>query len=283
MLHLTENMRLEQSPESVQFAQWLLEVEAGTNSDATGNITLPQSMALETKSVNGLIVELYPNIQAPDKPDQYFLERTILSPKNDAVDELNQAILTQFPGEETIMHSADKVDGDDGQLYPTEFLNAINVSGLPLANLALKRGCPLMLLRNLDPQNGLCNGTRMVLLEIQPRVLHCRILGGDHAGKEVLIPRITIQPSSEDLPIPLSRRQFPVRLAFAMTINKAQGQSVSHVGLDLQTAVFSHGQLYVALSRCTSPARIKVLFAADKEDMKTTNIVYQEVIPQMPY
>ena len=123
----------------------------------------------------------------------------------------------------------------------------------------------------------------MILLNVRSRVLHCRILGGDHAGKEVFIPRITLQPSTEDLPIPLSRRQFPVRLAFAMTINKAQGQSVSHVGLDLWTAVFSHGQLYVALSRCTSPMHIKVLFAEGKEDMKTMNIVYQEVLPNMPH
>ncbi|RDX46068.1 helicase [Polyporus arcularius HHB13444] len=66
-----------------------------------------------------------------------------------------------------------------------------------------------------------------------------------------------------------------------MTINKSQGQSVSHVGLDLRTAVFSHGQLYVALSRCTSPLCIKVLFAEGKEDMRTTNIVYQEILPQL--
>ncbi|TFK83717.1 helicase [Polyporus arcularius HHB13444] len=66
-----------------------------------------------------------------------------------------------------------------------------------------------------------------------------------------------------------------------MTINKAQGQSVVHVGLDLRTAVFAHGQLYVALSRCTSPLRIKVLFAEDKQDMRTMNIVYQEVLPNL--
>ena len=88
-------------------------------------------------------------------------------------------------------------------------------------------------------------------------------------------------PSGEDIPVPLCRRQFPVRLAFAMTINKSQGQSVTHVGLDLRTAVFAHGQLYVALSRCTSPSRIKVMFAEEQEDMRTMNIVYQEVLPNL--
>lgn len=281
MLHLTQNMRLEQSPENAQFAEWLLKVGSGSNSAPDGQIELPRAMALPSNSVDSLISELYPDIAVPNKPDQYFLERTILSAKNDAVDDLNQSILDMFPGEEHIMQSADKVKGDDHQHYPIEFLNSIKASGLPLARLVLKVGCPLMLLRNLDPRNGLCNGTRMILLEIQSRVLRCRILGGDHAGREVYIPRITLEPSGEDIPVPLCRRQFPVRLAFAMTINKSQGQSVTHVGLDLRTAVFAHGQLYVALSRCTSPSRIKVMFAEEQEDMRTMNIVYQEVLPNL--
>ncbi|KIJ14676.1 hypothetical protein PAXINDRAFT_78621, partial [Paxillus involutus ATCC 200175] len=54
--------------------------------------------------------------------------------------------------------------------------------------------------------------------------------------------------------------QFPVGVGYAMTINKAQGQSVKHVGLDLRSGVFSHGQLYVALSRCTNPGNVMVVF-----------------------
>lgn len=61
-----------------------------------------------------------------------------------------------------------------------------------------------------------------------------------------------------------------------MTINKAQGQSVDNVGLDLRTDVFAHGQLYVALSRCTSSQRIKVLLKNDTT--VTKNIVYPEVL-----
>ena len=166
----------------------------------------------------------------------------------------------------------------DFQPYPIEFLNSLKASGLPLAQLALKIGCPLMLLRNIDPTNGLCNGTRMILLRIQPRVLECRILGGKHKGHTAFIPRIILEPSNEQLPIKLRRRQFPVRLAFVMTVNKSQGQSVQHVGLDLRTPVFSHGQLYVALSRCTSGDRIKVLFPKAQRATTTTNIVYPEVL-----
>jgi hypothetical protein len=63
-----------------------------------------------------------------------------------------------------------------------------------------------------------------------------------------------------------------------MTINKLQGQSVVNVGLDLCVPVFSHGQLYVALSRCTSGDRIKVLFLDGSEGVSTTNIVYTELL-----
>ena len=242
------------------------------------SIELPGNMCLPENKVDNLVDTLYPDIKQGNKPDAFFLECTILSPKNNAVDNLNQSILNRFPGEETMLIGVDRVDGDNSNIYPIEFLNSLNVSGLPLAHIPLKPGCPLMLLCNIDPANGLCNGTRMVLLDIRQRVLKCRILGGDHAGKEVFIPRISLEPSEESLPINLTRCQFPVRLAFAMTINKSQGQSIVNVGIDLCIPVFSHGQLYVALSQCTSSNRIKVLFPEDSDTTCTLNIVYPEIL-----
>jgi hypothetical protein len=76
------------------------------------------------------------------------------------------------------------------------------------------------------------------------------------------------------------RRQFPVRVAFAMTINKAQGQSFDRVGLILQREVFSHGQLYVACSRVTSPEGITMVLpdtVAARVD-KVRNIVFPEAL-----
>jgi hypothetical protein len=278
VLQLKQNMRLDRTPESDAFAAWLLKVGAGHGLGPTNTIKLPNNMKLQDNSVNGLINTIYPGITQGDHPDNYFLHRTILSPKNDAVDDVNQSILDRFPGEQTVITSVDKVTNHMEHVYPVEFLHSLKASGLPLAHLALKPGCPLMLLRNLDVTSGLCNGTRMILLQVKQRVLQCRILGGKHAGKVVFIPRITIEPSAEDMPIPLSRRQFPVRLAFSMTINKSQGQSVVNVGLDLRIPVFSHGQLYVALSRCTSGNRIKVLFPDNSTTTSTTNIVYHELL-----
>ena len=121
--------------------------------------------------------------------------------------------------------SMDKVKTDSAHINPVEFLNSLNASGHPLAHLTLKPGCPLMLFHNLDPANGLCNGTHMMLLEVRTMVLRCSILGGDHAGDVIFIPKMSCDPS-ESLPIKLCHHQFPIHLAFIMTINKAQGQSI---------------------------------------------------------
>src|SRR3984885_14408421 len=77
---------------------------------------------------------------------------------------------------------------------------------------------------------------------------------------------MTLTSGPDDSPFTLQRCQFPPHLAFAMTINKSQGQSLKLVGIDLRSPVFSHGQLYVALSRCPSVQRIKVLFNVESED-----------------
>jgi len=151
---------------------------------------------------------------------------------------------------------------------------------LSSALLCLKVGSPVILLRNLDPGEGLYNRTRMVVLNVRRKVLQCRIISKNRRfrGKVVLIPRIRLSPNTETLPVPLKRLQFPVRLAFAITINRSQGQSVEHMGINLQTSVFSHGQLYVAFSRYTSPLNISVLLLEQsQESRRTLNIVYKEV------
>lgn len=119
--------------------------------------------------------------------------------------------------------------------------------------------------------------TQCILTWCTRRVLEVRILGGDHHGQTAFIPCITLQPPEAMIGFVLNRRQIPVRLAFAMTINKSQGQSVKNIGINLHTPVFTHGQLYVVLSRCTSKSRVKILFPSTSENTTTTNIVYPEV------
>jgi ATP-dependent DNA helicase PIF1 len=138
-----------------------------------------------------------------------------------------------------------------------------------------------MLLRNLSPEDGLCNGTRLICTSLSRYVLGATIITGTHAGEQVFLPRIPICPSDLDMPFKFRRLQFLIRPAFAITINKAQGQTLDTVGIYLKKPVFSHGQLYVALSRVTSHANVHVLL----EDLDTntphgctTNVVHPEIL-----
>ncbi len=182
-----------------------------------------------------------------------------------------------MPGEATILSSADSTsDPRDSTRFPVEFLNKLTPAGLPPHHLYLKKGMVLMLLRNLSPKKGLCNGTRLILNKATNILLHCKIASGDHAGEEVLISRIEMKHQDEQF-IEWNRRQFPVRPAFAMTINKSQGQTLKKVGVWLEESAFTHGQLYVAASRVRNPEHL--LFAVKTSDTgKTRNVVYKEIL-----
>ncbi|SDA02368.1 BZ3501_MvSof-1269-A2-R1_Chr12-3g03563 [Microbotryum saponariae] len=124
-----------------------------------------------------------------------------------------------LPGDAQTFYSADSVENEDGSLFSIKYLQSLNIAGMPL------------------------HAARYKVI----------ILTGDHAGQPVLLPRITLKTgSSAELPFTLHRTQFPIRLAMAMTFSKLQEQlALAQVGVCLETPVFSHGQLYVALCRAT--------------------------------
>jgi ATP-dependent DNA helicase PIF1 len=77
---------------------------------------------------------------------------------------------------------------------------------------------------------------------------------------QIFLPRIPLCPSDDEMfPFHFKRKQFPVRLSFAMTINKSKDQTIPNVVVYLPEPVFSHGQLYVALSRGTARSNVKIL------------------------
>ncbi|GFT42632.1 ATP-dependent DNA helicase [Trichonephila clavipes] len=133
--------------------------------------------------------------------------------------------------------------------YLVEFLNSLELSGVPSHKLQLKLNLPVMLMRNLNAPL-LCNGTRLRITKLGQNVLGATILTGVGKGKRVIIPRIPIIPT--ELPFQFKRVQFLVKPSFAVTINKAQGQTLQVVGVHLERRCFSRGQLYVACSRVSN-------------------------------
>ena len=274
---LHQNMRLGDHPADREFATWLRLLARGDLNDDI-HVTIPPFLLCPSNSIGELIIHTYPAVHIA-QADSYFQNRCMLCPRNDDVRGLNDIVLDSFPGPVLNLWSVDKaVDPEDPHIvldnYPPEFLRSQTPSGFPPAHLKLKLGCPVIVLRNLQPKQGVCNGTRGIVTRLTRRVLELRLFDGNY----VLIPRIKLIYIDHELPYHLHRWQFPVSLAFAMTINKAQGQSFHTVGIDLRKPTFTHGQLYVALSRGRSVHSIKCIIDPHNTSHQTTNIVFKEVI-----
>ncbi len=149
-----------------------------------------------------------------------------------------------------------------------------------------------MLLRNLDISIGACNGTRLIIKALSKHIITATIMTGDHTGTMIFIPQLNMTTSNDLYAFKLTRRQFPVRMAFAMTISKSQGQTFKKVGVYFSQPQFGHGSVYVSLSRVGAMEDISV-FIENTDDpahcMKTPegtftkNVVYKEIFEETLY
>ena len=271
-VRLVQNMRAAAGEQD--FAAWLLQLGEGRlPQGADGLIELPADCLHR----GDLVKEVFERALRGEEP---LSGCVILSPKNAESLAMNEEVLQMLPGEAKTYVSVDGFEKDSDEVqntYPLEFLHSLTPTGMPPHLLNLKVGAVVMLLRNLDTRRGLCNGTRLVVRSMWNHTVEAEMLLGEHAGTRVLIPKITLTPSDlPDLPFKLRRRQLPLRVGFAMTINKSQGQTFERVGLYLPEPVFTHGQLYVAFSRVRSLNQIKVQLKQGAK--RTANIVYSEVL-----
>jgi hypothetical protein len=274
--HLTKYMRADATAQD--FSKWLLTVGNGTLQSNLTDIPYSIDIPAQCKLSIDIVKDVFQDMTSPDIQDT-----VILTPKNDAALKLNKLILDKIPTTTQTYLSSDSAiceNPTEQTNYPMEFLHSLTPSGMPPHILKVKVGAIIMLLRNLDIKGGLCNGTRLKVVALYPRTIHADIITGTHVDKRVFIPRIRLAPSDANLPFTLQRHQFPIRLAYTITINKAQGQTFKTIGIYLPKPVFSHGQLYVALSRTKSFNSITVQIDPSNRQGQshTQNIVYKEIL-----
>lgn len=239
--------------------------------------------------------QLDQQLHATPPPEEETLEyavcnRAIICPLNTMVDQVNACAVNMFPGEAKTYFSSDSLRKEDhGEDYGVELLNTLDGGGpgFPDHKVTLKKGCIIMLIRNLDPSEGHCNGTRYVVRNLNRHTIEADIATGAYKGKKLLIPRLKFNSDENRCAFQFSRVQFPVRLAFGITANKSQGQTYSQIGIYLGVyRFFAHGQLYVALSRVGKRENIAISLCEDgsidaNKRGTTTNVVYRQVLREV--
>ena len=291
-LSLTENMRLrgiqndkKADKEVLENPEFFLQVGEGKIEGAPDSlIPLPPAVNI-VDSVTDLVQSVFQNIEKKYDHVGWLTSRAISTPINSRLQYINNQVAERFPEKFSAYKSADSVLCDSLEAqnaaelrHLQELLNSFEVgSSLPDHEITLKKGFIVMLLQNTKPSSGHVNGARYVVEGMTPNLLFFTSASGSRPGIRLMLPRMNYAVSNDDFPIPGFRRcQSPIRVCFAMTINKAQCQSISGtLGIDLHGHCFSHRKLYVALSRTTNPWN--VLICTTDGSNRTKNIVFSEV------
>ncbi|GFS20509.1 hypothetical protein ElyMa_001572900 [Elysia marginata] len=194
------------------------------------------------ENIDILLDRIYPQIHSNYENHTWLIQRAILAPHNDSVSQINKLLAEKLPTQ-THTYSAINlvVDEEQAVQFPVEFLISIEVSGLPPHVFDLKCGMPVMLLRSIKPPElNVLNGTRCIIYNCNRRFVEVVIAAGIYSGQHHSIP----SPQTPCSPSSLKGNSFPYLLCHdAMTINKAQGQTLKVIGLDLRQPMFAHGHV----------------------------------------
>ncbi|KAI3636479.1 hypothetical protein MIR68_005831 [Amoeboaphelidium protococcarum] len=259
-LELTEQVRLVHDLEYFNFCEYV-----GTTADR--QIEIPQYVQ-RVQSLQEMIGFVY-----GDKliNHRFGLEKIITPLNKDAID-INDTCLNQMLGEERVSVGRNVLQNGNHEINEEALAN-INSAKLPPTVLRMKVGCPLIITQNINVKAGLCNGTLVKLINYSRNLLIVEILSGKFQGTLHALPRINCIDTKAMFGIELMRIQFPVKLAFAVTINKIMGQTLDKVGLYLKNQCFAHGQLYVGLTRVRRSTDICIY----SELPLLQNVVYQAI------
>ncbi|CAH9052671.1 unnamed protein product [Cuscuta europaea] len=198
-LRLLINMRAHEAP---NFCEYLMRIGNGTEPNvAPGRIQLPINFIVpwinEAAFLDLLFSAVYPDLHLFQTDMYALMVRALLTTKNDIVDFINSSVMVKFRGEEHTYLSYD-ITTDPKCMHCEDYLHTLSPADLPPHKLSLKHNCHVMLLRNLNPCEGLCNGTRLICDSFGEHVLSCFIASGDHKGKHVFIPKIPLEISRDE-------------------------------------------------------------------------------------
>ena len=226
VLHLKQNMR---SSNDEEFTEYIQHIGDGNEPYIMDDlIKLPPSMAMQWEgqhSIYNLIDQVFPNLQEHVNDARYMVGRASLTPINDDVEQLNAKIISQFPGDEFTLYSFNEVEGDTQHLYQQEFLNSISPGGLPPHILRLKKGAPIMLLRNIDPKAELCNGTRLICRGCFNKVIDAEILTRRYVGTHIFFAKNPFEDNRKCTPA-ICNDQTSISCTFEFyTYNKQSASS----------------------------------------------------------
>ena len=179
------------------------------------------------------------------------IDAMVLTLTLDDADVINNYCIDKLSGVVREAHAADTyLNCRHLDMYPKEIVAGIRMPGAPPCCLKLKLGGRYMIIKNM--MQSVFNGVRCQLVAFAGnKCVFVKLISGPGSGQTILLPSCVFQITSEQsgLPFNIRRRQLPLILAYAVTVHKAQGQTLSKVGMYLTTSIFTHGQLYTALSR----------------------------------
>jgi ATP-dependent DNA helicase PIF1 len=275
IFHLTEPIRNAVDPD---FSDFVESIGIGTNGSR-----VDLSIIGAKQTADELIDFVYPS-EILDDPVTCAL-RSVLAPTNIQVDNYNAKIMKRLPGDihtcwasDTLKNLEEDSDAvEDAE--PSSILDYIakhTPPGCPPYALHMKEGAVYRLMRNISIERALVKNARVVARHIGQRVITVRLIRDGLEGcEDFLIPRICFEYTNPIHRQTILRRQFPLAPAYSTTFNSCQGLTLDKIGVDLTRPVFSHGQLYTALSRIRRREDCAVLLP---DDSFTTNVVFSELL-----